>query len=54
LYRDRLRQRGYRPRMLGQFHWGGHLGWANRVFVAETVAPLLGENPSGQSRDESS
>jgi len=45
LYRDRLRQRGYRPRMLGQFHWGGHLGWANRVFVAETVAPLLGENP---------
>jgi alpha-beta hydrolase superfamily lysophospholipase len=43
LYRDRLYQRRYRPRMLGQFHWGGHLGWANRVFVAEEVAPLLRE-----------
>jgi pimeloyl-ACP methyl ester carboxylesterase len=43
LYRERLRQCRYRRGMLGQFHWGGHLGWANRVFVAETVAPLLGE-----------
>jgi pimeloyl-ACP methyl ester carboxylesterase len=41
LYWDRLRQRCYAPRMLGQFHWGGHFGWANRVFVAEEVAPLL-------------
>jgi pimeloyl-ACP methyl ester carboxylesterase len=43
LYRDRLRQQCYHPRMLGQFHWGGHLGWANRVFVAESVVPLLCE-----------
>jgi pimeloyl-ACP methyl ester carboxylesterase len=42
-YRERLRQQCYRPRMLGQFHWGGHFGWANRVFVAEEVAPLLRE-----------
>ncbi|WP_029630063.1 alpha/beta hydrolase [Zavarzinella formosa] len=41
LYRDRLWQRRYHPRMLGQFHWGGHLGWANRVFIAESVAPML-------------
>jgi hypothetical protein len=25
----------------GQFHLGGHFDWANRVFVAEAVAPLL-------------
>jgi alpha-beta hydrolase superfamily lysophospholipase len=41
LYRDRLRQRRYHPRMVRQFHLGGHFGWANRVFVAEVVAPLL-------------
>ncbi len=41
LYRDRLRQRRYTPTMVRQFHLGGHFGWANRVHVAETVAPLL-------------
>ena len=41
LYRERLRQVVYHPRLLGQFHTGGHLAWANRVFVADTVAPLL-------------
>jgi pimeloyl-ACP methyl ester carboxylesterase len=42
LYQNRLHQRGYHPRMLGYFHPGGHLGWANRVFVSEVVAPLVG------------
>ena len=41
LYRTRLRQCRYDLRMLRQFHLGGHFGWANRVFVAEVVAPLL-------------
>lgn len=41
LYQDRLHQHGYHPRMLGSFHPGGHLGWANRVFVSEVVAPLV-------------
>ncbi len=45
LYRDRLRQVGYRPARVGQFHWGGHLSCANRVFVAESVAPLLAADP---------
>jgi hypothetical protein len=27
--------------MLRQFHLGGHFGWTNRVFVAETLVPLL-------------
>ena len=41
LYRSRLQQSCYRPRMAVRFHLGGHFGWANRVFVAEVVAPLL-------------
>jgi hypothetical protein len=41
LYQSRLRQRGYDPRMVSQFHLGGHFGWANRVLVAESVTPLL-------------
>ena len=40
-YGDRLRQACYRPEWAGRFHAGGHLGGANRVFVAETLAPLL-------------
>jgi pimeloyl-ACP methyl ester carboxylesterase len=43
LYRNRLRQLCYRPRMLQQFHLGGHFGWANSVFVAEAVVPCLSE-----------
>ncbi|HLW65349.1 MAG TPA: alpha/beta hydrolase [Gemmataceae bacterium] len=39
---DRLRQCCYHPRMLRQFHFGGHLSWANSVFVAEEIAPRLG------------
>jgi hypothetical protein len=41
LYQSRLRQRRYEFSMARQFHLGGHFGWANRVFVAEVVAPLL-------------
>jgi pimeloyl-ACP methyl ester carboxylesterase len=41
LYRNKLHQYCYVPRMIGRFHPGGHFGWANRVFVAETIAPLL-------------
>jgi pimeloyl-ACP methyl ester carboxylesterase len=41
LYRTRLRQQRYRPGMARQFHFGGHFGWANRVFVAEVLTPLL-------------
>ncbi len=41
LYRQRLHQRCYRPAMARRFHLGGHFGWANRVFVAETLGPLL-------------
>jgi pimeloyl-ACP methyl ester carboxylesterase len=38
---ERLWQRCYQPRMLRQFHAGGHFGWANSVFVAEEIVPLL-------------
>jgi hypothetical protein len=41
LYLTRLHQRRYELRMARQFHLGGHFGWANRVFVAEEIAPLL-------------
>lgn len=41
LYRERLNQRCYSPAMANQFHMGGHFGWANRVFVAETLTPIL-------------
>jgi pimeloyl-ACP methyl ester carboxylesterase len=49
LYRTRLHQQRYSLPFLRQFHWGGHLAWANRVFIAETVAPLLKESVSGQA-----
>jgi pimeloyl-ACP methyl ester carboxylesterase len=39
-----LRQVPYRWRMIAQFNLGGHFGCVNRVFVAETVAPILREN----------
>ena len=41
LYADRLHERPYDRTLLRQFHLGGHLGWTNRVFVAETLAPIL-------------
>jgi hypothetical protein len=45
LYHRRLRQRRYKLGMARQFNLGGHFGCANRVFVAEVVAPLLFGNP---------
>ena len=41
LYQDRLHQRCYSAGLSSQFHLGGHFGWANRVFVAETLTPIL-------------
>ena len=47
LYQSRLRQCRFEPSMLGQGHFGGHMSWANRLFVAEEVAPrVFGERPS--------
>lgn len=41
LYETKLYQQRFSYRMTGRFHPGGHFGWTNRVFVAETLAPLL-------------
>ena len=41
IYETKLHQRRYSIDMLRQFHTGGHFGWTNRVFVAETLAPIL-------------
>jgi pimeloyl-ACP methyl ester carboxylesterase len=41
LYQEKLFQVPYRASMALQFHWGGHAGCTNRVFVAEEIAPLL-------------
>ena len=51
LYAARLHQTAFRPHMCLAFNFGGHMGPTNRVFVAETIAPLLrgradGGNPS--------
>ncbi len=40
----RFVQTGYRPAMALQFHLGGHFGCVHRVFVAETIAPILLSN----------
>lgn len=37
----RLIQQPFRGGMIRQFHLGGHFGWSNRVFAAETIAPLI-------------
>ena len=39
-----LRQIPYRLGMISQFNFGGHFGCVNRVFVAETIGPLLRED----------
>ena len=44
-----LRQVPYRLGMISQFNLGGHFGCVHRVFVAETIAPLLRED-SNHSR----
>jgi pimeloyl-ACP methyl ester carboxylesterase len=43
LYATRLHQVPFRLKMCGAFHFGGHMGSTNRVFVSETIAPLLKE-----------
>jgi hypothetical protein len=37
----RLRQIRYRLRMISQFNLGGHFGCVHRVFVAESIAPIM-------------
>jgi len=39
-----LRQIPYRLGMISQFNLGGHFGCVHRVFVAETIAPILQED----------
>lgn len=43
---DDFRQVRYHPAMVAQFNLGGHFGWTNRVFAAETLAPLVREGES--------
>lgn len=47
----RLEQRPYRPTMVRSAHLGGHMGWTNRLFAAEHLAPLLTEE-TGRGGDE--
>ena len=41
LYDTRLHQTPFRAWMCAAFHFGGHMGPTNRVFIAESIAPLL-------------
>jgi len=41
LYAERLHQQRYLSRMAESGHPGTHVGWANRRFVAEWLAPLV-------------
>lgn len=41
LYRTKLHQQRYTPKMAESGHSGGHLGWADRAFVAEWLAPIF-------------
>ena len=41
-----LHQQVFRAKMLRQFNFGGHFGCTNRVFVAESIAPLIRANRS--------
>jgi pimeloyl-ACP methyl ester carboxylesterase len=41
LYAERLHQQRYLSRMAQSGHPGTHVGWANRRFVAEWLAPLV-------------
>ncbi|MBA3316140.1 MAG: hypothetical protein M3552_11300 [Planctomycetota bacterium] len=40
----RYRQRRFRLAWLSQFHYGGHFGYANRVWACETLGRTLVEN----------
>jgi hypothetical protein len=41
LYQTRLHQCAYRPAMAASWHFGGHFGWANRLFVANWLSKTL-------------
>jgi hypothetical protein len=41
LYKNQLHQVRYDPRMMASWHIGGHLGWANRVMVADWLPTIL-------------
>ena len=43
LYATRLHDVPFHPKMCAAFHFGGHMGSTNRVFVSERIAPLLRE-----------
>ncbi len=45
LYQARLHEISFRLNMIADFHFGGHFGPTNRVFVAERIAPLLKRTP---------
>jgi pimeloyl-ACP methyl ester carboxylesterase len=45
-----LRQIPHRWGMISQFNLGGHFGCVHRVFVAETIAPILREEASPGAR----
>lgn len=38
---SRLHQQPYTSQMASSGHWGNHIGWAHRRFVAEWLAPLI-------------
>jgi pimeloyl-ACP methyl ester carboxylesterase len=50
LYAERLHQQRYTRQMAASGHTGGHLGWANRKFVAEWLAPVLDSQIVSQAR----
>jgi len=41
LYATHLRQQPYSRKMAESGHMGGHVGWANRRFVAEWLCPIM-------------
>jgi pimeloyl-ACP methyl ester carboxylesterase len=41
LYATHLRQQPYSRKMADSGHAGGHVGWANRQFVAEWLCPIM-------------
>lgn len=41
LYSSKLHQEPFRAEMMGSYNFGGHMGWTNRVFAAEWLAPII-------------
>lgn len=52
LYDSKLHQTPYQARMARSWHLGGHLGWANRVFVSEWLAPIITKGALSASVDD--